>query len=91
MCVGGRGFLVLVNNREHRALYRGVETYLDGEADPGIAVSARRHLAACWACSEDAEWLVLIKAALGRIGERRPADLTVARLTRYASTLPGGR
>jgi len=30
---------------------------------------------------------VLIKAALGRIGERRPSDLAVARLARYASTL----
>ena len=76
----------MVNTREHRTLKRGVETYLDGEADPSLAVSVRRHLAACWACSEDAEWLVLIKAALGRIGERRPRDLGVARLTRYAST-----
>ncbi len=76
-----------MNTREHRALKRGVDTYLDGEADPSLAVSVRRHLAACWACSEDAEWLVLIKSALGRIGERRPSDLAVARLARYASTL----
>ena len=77
----------MVSKREHRALRRGVETYLDGEADPGLAVSVRRHLAACWACSEDAEWLVLIKGALGRIGDRRPPELAVARLARYASTL----
>ena len=73
--------------REHRALRRGVETYLDGEADPSLAVSVRLHLAACWECSENAEWLVLVKSALGRIGERRPPDFAIARLARYAATL----
>jgi anti-sigma factor RsiW len=81
----------VVSTREHRSLRRGVETYLDGEADPSLAVSVRRHLAACWECSEDAEWLVLIKSALVRIGERRPRELAVARLARYASTLPERR
>jgi len=70
---------------------QGVEAYLDGEADPGLAASVRQHLALCWACSEDAEWLVLIKAALRRAGDPRPADLAVARLARYASNLPERR
>ncbi len=75
--------------RGHRALRRGVEAYLDSEADPGLAVSVRGHLSTCWPCSEDAEWLVLIKTALGRIAEGRPSGLAVARLARYASTLSG--
>lgn len=72
-------------------LRRGVETYLDGEADPAPAGAVRRHLAECWACSEDAEWLSLIKTTVGRIGQRRPPDLAFARLARYAATLSGGR
>lgn len=75
---------------QHRELRRGVERYLDGEANPASAAVIRRHLAECWMCSEDAEWLGLIKTALGRIGERRPLDLAVARLARYAATLPQG-
>jgi len=69
-------------------MHQSIEAYLDGEADPSLAVSVRQHLSTCWACSEDAEWLVLIKAALRRTGERRPADLAVARLARYVSNLP---
>ncbi|MGH9104532.1 MAG: zf-HC2 domain-containing protein [Acidimicrobiales bacterium] len=68
-----------------------MEAYLDGEADPAFALVVRGHLDECWACSEDAEWLSLIKTALGRIGRRRPPDLAVARLARYAATLSGGR
>ncbi len=82
---------MLVNTPEHRALRRGVEAYLDGEAEPTLAVAVRRHLAACWACSQDAEWLVLIKAALGRAGTSRPSELLLARTKRYGSTLKGGQ
>lgn len=77
----------MANTREHRVLRRGVETYLDGEADAGLAVMVHRHLAECWACSADAEWLSLIKIALRQIAERRPPELAVARLARYATTL----
>ncbi|MGC8512272.1 MAG: zf-HC2 domain-containing protein [Acidimicrobiales bacterium] len=70
---------MLVNTPEHRALRKRVETYLDGEADPGLAVAVRRHLAACWACSVDAEWLVLTKSALGRTGTSRPSELLLTR------------
>ncbi|MGH9082673.1 MAG: hypothetical protein ACRDWN_04945 [Acidimicrobiales bacterium] len=75
------------STREHRVLRRGVETYLDGEADPSLAIVVRRHLGECWTCSEDAEWLTLVKTALSRIAERRPSELVVTRLARYASTL----
>lgn len=65
-----------------------MERYLDGEADAASAGVIARHLADCWSCSEDAEWLLLVKTALGRLGERHPLDLAVARLARYASALP---
>ncbi len=77
----------MANTREHRVLRRGVETYLDGEADASLAVLVHGHVAECSACSADAEWLFLIKTALRQIAERRPPELTVARLRRYASTL----
>ncbi|MDA8354944.1 MAG: zf-HC2 domain-containing protein [Actinomycetota bacterium] len=76
-----------MNRFEHRRLRQGVEAYLDGEADPALAVRVRRHLAECWSCSEDAEWLVLIKAVMARVGRRRPAELAVARLGRFATSL----
>lgn len=77
--------------RHHDVLALGVEAYLDGEADPLLARAARRHLATCWECSERAEWTLLIKAALGRIGRRRPVDLASARCERFAWMLAGGR
>jgi anti-sigma factor RsiW len=86
--MGEAGFGSVESARHHRALRRKVEAYLDGEADPRLAIAVRQHLSACWACSGDAEWLVLIEAALGRIGEHRPRDIAVARLARYAATLP---
>lgn len=74
-------------DRQHRKLARSVEAYLDGEADPASAVEVRRHLGECWSCSQDAEWLLLVKSALRQIDARRPIDLAVARLGRYASSL----
>lgn len=78
----------MVRKREHAALRRGLEAYIDGEADPVLGVRVRRHLAECWSCSEDAEWLILVKAALLQLGGRRPPDLAVARLARFAMSLP---
>lgn len=75
----------MVNARQQPVLRRRVETYLDGEANPTLAACVRRHLAECWACSEDAEWLFLIKTALCQLGEH-PPQLAVAQLTQYAST-----
>lgn len=76
-----------MTKRQHRKIRRYVEVYLDGEADPALAVEVRRHLGQCWSCSQDAEWLALVKAALRQIDSRRPVDLAVARLGRYASSL----
>lgn len=81
----------VVSSRQHRVARKGLEAYLDGEADAAAAVSLRCHLDGCWACSEDAEWLMLIKVALVRLGERRPPHLATARLARYASTLADRR
>lgn len=76
-----------VRQLQHRKIRRAVETYLDGEADPALAVAIRRHLGECWTCSQNAEWLLLVKAALRQVDSRRPVDLAVARLGRYASWL----
>ncbi len=81
----------VVSKWEHRILRRGVQIYLDGEADATLAVLIRLHVAECWACSEDAEWLWLIKTALCQLGGRRPPELAVARLRRYTSTLSQAR
>lgn len=73
--------------REHRALRRAVEVYLDDEAEPGLAMDVRRHLERCWSCGEDAEWLVLVKASLVRTGGCRVPGLSIARLERFADSL----
>ena len=61
-----------------------VEAYLDGEADAPQAMAVLRHLDQCWDCSEEAQWLILVKAAVRRWGSRRPADLAAVRLARLA-------
>ncbi|MHB1487738.1 MAG: anti-sigma factor family protein [Acidimicrobiales bacterium] len=80
-----------MNKRDHRMLCRGVEAYLDGEANPALAARVQGHLAECWSCSEDAEWLTLVKVALRQIGDRRPPELVMARLTRYACSISASR
>jgi len=72
---------------QHRKIRRAVEVCLDGEADAVLAAEVRRHLSECWSCSQDGEWLLLIRASLHRIEARRPVDLAVARLNRYATTV----
>lgn len=67
---------------------RALEAYLDGEADAASAASVYHHLGGCWACSEEAECLLLIKAALAREAARSRPELALARLGRYASSLP---
>ena len=80
-----------MTRREHQALRRDIEPYLDGEVDEATAASVRRHLAECWPCSEDAEWIVLIKAALRRLGTRRPDELSAVRLLRFARSIDSTR
>ena len=75
--------------REHQKLRRGVEEYVDGEADAALAASVREHLEGCWLCSEDAEWLAMVKATLRRMGTTLPASLSASRLTRFARALAG--
>lgn len=91
MSVQWSGFLDMMNKRDHHVLRRGLEAYLDGEASPALAARVQEHLAECWSCSEDAEWLVLVKVALRQIGDGRPPDLVVARLTRYACSILASR
>jgi hypothetical protein len=83
----GKRVYTTVRILQHRKIRRAVGLYLDGEADPALAVDIRRHLGECWSCSQDAEWLLLLKAALRQIDARRPVDLAVARLGRYTSSL----
>lgn len=73
--------------RGHRRLRRQVAAVVDGEAGPEAAAAVRRHLDECWGCSDDAELLRLIKAALARLAGREPADLSVVRLRRWAEGL----
>ncbi len=83
----GSRFSNPVNHFEHRKLRKGVAAYVDGEADTALAVAVRRHLTECWSCSEDAEWLALVKATLVHVGARRAPELTIARLGRFALCL----
>lgn len=76
-----------LSGRRHRALRRALEAYLDDEATAVVAMEVRRHLERCWACSEDAEWLLLMKAALQRLGHHRPPELAVLRLERLTQSL----
>ena len=73
---------------EQRELRAGLHSYLDGEAGPVLAARVGRHLDECWSCSEEAEWLALVKASLARLAAARPTELALARLSRYARSLP---
>jgi len=77
----------VARRRTHPSLHREVETYLDGEAEPTLAILVEQHLAECWACSADAEWPPLIKATLVTIDPHHPPELATARLRRFASML----
>lgn len=71
----------------HRSMRRAVDAYLDGELLPERAAAVTAHLGECWGCSGHAEALRLMKPSLRRLGERRPSDLAVARLRRWADGL----
>lgn len=80
-----------MKRRGHRELRTGLHSYLDGEASPVLAARVGRHLDECWSCSQEAEWLVLVKASLARLAAARPSELAVARLSRYARSLSDDR
>lgn len=72
---------------EHRALRNKIELYFDAEADPALAERVRRHLRICWPCSEEAEFLLLMKSALRHLEPLRCDELTMARLHRFLRSL----
>lgn len=65
-----------------------MSAFVDGELDGATARAVERHVGGCWACSMAVEQLRLIKASLRRLGRGRPDALGVARLRRWATTLP---
>jgi anti-sigma factor RsiW len=68
----------------HGRMRRAVDAYIDGELPPGRAVVVEVHLDECWGCSGYAESVRLVKRSLRRLAQRRPSDLAVARLRRWA-------
>jgi anti-sigma factor RsiW len=71
----------------HGRMRRAVDAYLDGELPAARAVVVRVHLDECWGCSGHAETVRLMKRSLRRLAQRRPSDLAVARLRRWAEAL----
>jgi anti-sigma factor RsiW len=68
----------------HRGLHRAVDAYLDGELSPARALAIEVHLDECWGCSGYADTVRLMKRSLRRLAQRRPSDLAIARLRRWA-------
>ena len=68
----------------HGRMRRAVDAYLDGELPPARAVAVEGHLDECWGCSGYADTVRLLKRSLQRLARRRPSDLAVARLRRWA-------
>ncbi|HYZ99277.1 MAG TPA: zf-HC2 domain-containing protein [Acidimicrobiales bacterium] len=68
----------------HRRMRRDVDAYLDGELRPARVAAVEAHLDECWGCNGYADTVRLMKRSLRRLAERRPTDLTVARLRRWA-------
>jgi len=68
----------------HRRMRRAVDAYLDGELPPTRAGAVEVHLDECWGCSGYADAVRLMKRSLRRLAQRRPSDLAVARLRRWA-------
>jgi anti-sigma factor RsiW len=71
----------------HRRVRRAVDAYVDGELTRGQAAAVAAHLDECWGCSGDADTLRLVKRSLQRRATRRPSDLALARLRRWAEGL----
>ncbi|MGH9229987.1 MAG: anti-sigma factor family protein [Acidimicrobiales bacterium] len=68
----------------HGRMRRAIDAYLDGELSPARAIAVEGHLDECWGCSAHADTLRLMKRSLWRLAQRRPSDLAVARLRRWA-------
>jgi anti-sigma factor RsiW len=71
----------------HRRVRRAVDAYVDGELTRGRAAAVAAHLAECWGCSGDADTLRLVKRSLQGRATRRPSDLALARMRRWAEGL----
>jgi anti-sigma factor RsiW len=71
----------------HDRMRRAIGAFLDGELPPARAAAVEVHLDDCWGCSGDAEALRLMKRSLQRLRHRRPSELTLARLRRWAEGL----
>lgn len=72
----------------HRRIRRAVEVYLDGELDcPEQIVEVESHLDECPDCRDDLDVLQRMKCSLRLLASNRPADLTAARLRRWARRL----
>ena len=68
----------------HRRMRRAVDAYVDRELPPSRAAVVELHLDECWGCSGYADTVRLMKRSLRRLAHRRPGDLAVARLRRWA-------
>lgn len=66
-----------------------LQTYLDGEADPGAASLVARHLSDCEDCYGDAEVIRSVKEAVARL-RVAPDPATMVRLRQLVAALRDG-
>jgi anti-sigma factor RsiW len=71
----------------HSRMRRAIDAYLDSELPPHAVVAVEAHLDECWGCSGQAETARLMKRSLRRLRDRRPTELMVDRLRRWAEGL----
>jgi anti-sigma factor RsiW len=71
----------------HNRMRRATDAYFDGELPPEAAAAVEAHLDECWGCSGYAETVQLMKRSLRRLRDRRPTELRVVRLRRWAEGL----
>jgi len=80
-----------VEMRTCREVGRILQTYLDGELDPGRVVKVTAHLEHCRRCGMEADTYERIKESLARVAQQgliRPEDqLSIERLRRFADNL----
>jgi anti-sigma factor RsiW len=74
--------------RLHRARWgHTIQSYADDELNAVRAATVVHHLARCPDCTGDLEIVRRLKSSLGRLGDRRPPEIAVARLRAEASRI----
>ena len=70
-----------------REVGRVLQSYIDGDVEPGFAEKIAAHLEQCKHCGLEYETYLRIKDALSRQGEQAIDDEAIARLREFGRTL----